>query len=380
MIPPDNDEAAATSICAYKHDAAAGAAALAWPMKHISRSVRRDCAAAAPACGGKYTARHAIAVGTALAVVLTATSPPPAMAQVRVCVTTWGGSANGDGGLATQASLRLPHSVSFVPDGTAAGSLLVADTTGTSHTIRQVNLTTGTIDIAAGGYVNGVGYSGFVDNCLATAALLNQPRFAAPLPDGSAFLIADTFNHRIRRVDRATGMISTIAGDGTAASLSAAVATSGRLNLPHAVLPHPATPGDIYITEYGSHVISIRLTNGSLVRFAGTGAASSLGDGGPALSASFNQPRALAWGPQGELYVAEDAGNRVRVIYSNRTVGTYACTGTSGFSGDGGASVAAATALLRVLSVVSTNSYPPPPQAPRHLPTATSCMAWLCTP
>lgn len=262
-----------------------------------------------------------------------------------MCVSTFGGSAYGDGGLALQASLAGPVDVSYWPDGTATGSLLVADSVANSHAVRLVNLTTGVVSIFAGGHVLNFGFSGFLDNRLATAALLNAPSSATLTPDGATLLIADTANNRVRSVDLATRMITTIAGDGTPASLSAQVATSGRVNAPRAVLAHPSNPADVYISEATGNIISLRLGNGSLIRWAGTGAGTSTGDGGVASAATMANPQQMAWGAAGQLYVAEHGGHRVRVIYANRSIDTYACTGTPGSSGDYGA-----TTLLTAFS------------------------------
>ena len=110
---------------------------------------------------------------------------------------------DGDGGPATVALLNYPQAVCFLP----GGELVVADTE--NHRIRRIDAATGIVRTVAG--TGAAGFGG--DAGPATAAALNGP--AAVLADGTGNLfIADTRNHRVRRVDASTGLITTLAGTG----------------------------------------------------------------------------------------------------------------------------------------------------------------------
>ncbi|MCU0258389.1 MAG: hypothetical protein MUF56_05120, partial [Solirubrobacteraceae bacterium] len=145
---------------------------------------------------------------------------------------------SGDGGTATAAALNKPQDVT----ATADGGFLIADTF--NERVRKVSAG-GTITTVAGDGVGG--FAG--DGGPATAARLSRPIHLAATADG--FLVADQLNHRVRRVAGAT--ITTVAGDGTAAFLDAADARSGRLDRPAGVAVDAA--GDILIADAFNHRI-----------------------------------------------------------------------------------------------------------------------------
>src|SRR5208283_4476075 len=111
----------------------------------------------------------------------------------------------GDGGQATAAELNHPYSVAV----DTAGDLFIADYS--NNRIREVILSTGMITTFAG--TGTAGYSG--DNGLATAAKLNAPYGMAVDATGDLF-IADYSNNRVREVNASSGVITTVAGTGTA--------------------------------------------------------------------------------------------------------------------------------------------------------------------
>ncbi|MGH1506522.1 MAG: SMP-30/gluconolactonase/LRE family protein, partial [Acidimicrobiales bacterium] len=123
-------------------------------------------------------------------------------------ITTIAGDGNGmyggDGGPATNASMSSPYDVA-VDDG---GNVYIAD--ALNSRIRRID-TTGTITTIAGSGSNGMGGGFGGDNGPATDATVFLPQSVAVDDDGNVY-IADTFNHRIRRIDAATGIITTIAG------------------------------------------------------------------------------------------------------------------------------------------------------------------------
>src|SRR3990172_178511 len=132
---------------------------------------------------------------------------------------------SGDGAAATSAQLYFPYGVAV--DG--AGNVFIADTF--NHRVRRVDAVTGLISPFAGNGTNG--FSG--DGAAATSAQLNYPIGVAVDGVGNVY-IADTYNHRVRRVDAGTGLISTFAGNGAAGfSGDGAAATSAQLNFPEGV-------------------------------------------------------------------------------------------------------------------------------------------------
>jgi sugar lactone lactonase YvrE len=267
---------------------------------------------------------------------------------------------SGDGGLALLARLNEPKHVT-VDD---RGNLYIAD--AENHLIRRVDTATGILTTVAGSVESGgsipsagsghaseatdgtmedpladpvpqtegrfaqladiggtvrfvVGkaqdgsarFSG--DGGPAVGARLNFPSAVAVDADGTLF-IADTMNHRVRRVDPRTGIIMTIAGTGqrrfsgeggpaakAALSEPAALALDGR--------------GGLYVADQSNNrVRRIDLATGIIVTVAGTGEAGYTGDGMSAVEAGLAGPSGLAWGEDGTLYVADTFNGRIRTV------------------------------------------------------------------
>jgi sugar lactone lactonase YvrE len=193
--------------------------------------------------------------------------------------------------------------------------------------------------------VAGTGTSGFSgDGGPATAARLNAPRTMAVDRAGNMYII-DTGNHRARRVDTA-GRITTIAGTGTAGfSGDGGPATSARLNTPHGIAVDGA--GNVYIADPPNQRIRKVDTSGRITTVAGNGSSGYNGDGIPATSARLNYPKGVEIGPDGLLYIADNNNHRVRKVDAAGIIRTVAGTGSSGFSGDGGPATAARLAEPR---------------------------------
>ncbi len=236
------------------------------------------------------------------------------------------GSA-GDGGPAVSASLNNPTGVAI----DATGNLYIADQY--NNKIRVVNIA-GLISTFAG---NGtVGNGG--DGGPATAAALYYPGGVALDGLGSMY-IADTNNHRIRKVNISTGTITTIAGSGSVGySCAAGVATAVGLHNPFGVAADAS--GNIYIADTYNQCIR-KVTAGNITTLAGNGIASFGGDGGPATSASLNYPSGVVVDGVGDIYIADVVNNRVRMVSPLGMITTLAGTGVAGFSGDGGPAPAA---------------------------------------
>ena len=225
----------------------------------------------------------------------------------------------GDGGPALQAHFRYPSGLAV--DGT--GNVYIADSQ--NRRIRKVD-TAGTIATIAGRTFSGDGGS-------ATGAQTSYPLGVAVDGLGNLY-IADTENHRIRKVD-AAGTITTVAGTGESGfSGDGGPATGARIDQPQAVAVDGL--GNLYIAT--AHLGRIRKVDaaGTITTVAGTGESGFSGDGGPAVEAEFRELHGVAVDGLGNLYIADRNNQRIRKVDSAGTVTTVAGNGGRGFAGDGG--------------------------------------------
>lgn len=204
-----------------------------------------------------------------------------------------------------------------------------------NHRIRKVS-PTGTITTVAG---NGsLGFSG--DGGPATAAQLSNPTDVAATADGG-FLIADQTNLRIRMVSPA-GIISTVAGTGAAGtSGDTGPATSAKFILPSGVAP-TADGGFLVADDSGNNVRKVS-PGGIISTVAGSsaGTSGSSGDGGPATAALLHFPKDVASTADGGFLIADGANSRIRKVSAGGIITTVAGDGTDGFGGDGGPATSA---------------------------------------
>jgi uncharacterized protein (TIGR03437 family) len=206
----------------------------------------------------------------------------------------------------------------------AAGNLYIADTL--NNVVRKVSAN-GVIAAFAG--TGTAGSSG--DGGAAASAQLNAPQGVAVDAAGNVF-IADTQNHRIRKVSG--GAITSVAGSGTAGySGDGGSATAAQLNAPFGVAVDAA--GNLYIAEFSNSRVRKVDTKGAITTVAGNGVAGYSGDGGPAASAQLNGPQGVAVDGAGNLYIADTANNRIRLVTLNGVISTVAGNGIAGYSGDG---------------------------------------------
>ena len=217
---------------------------------------------------------------------------------------------------------------------TADGKVLVM--AWHNHKLRQLDPATGRVRILAGA---GAGYAG--DGATMDTALFRQPK-ALELDDAGNMFIVDQQNFRVRRIDAATRMVSTVAGNGMfGTDGDGGPATSAMLSFEAGSNPEPsgglAIAGDtLYIADtLANRIRAVDLTDGMITTIAGTGSPGSGGDGGPALAAQLDHPRDLEIGPDGHLYIADTDNNRIRAVdLAGGTIRTVAGTGVLGLDPD----------------------------------------------
>jgi sugar lactone lactonase YvrE len=212
-----------------------------------------------------------------------------------------------------------------------AGNVYIPDYN--NNVIRKVNKTTRIITTIAG---NGTpGYSG--DGGPATAAQMDHPWNVAVDISGAIY-IAERGNNLIRKVS-ASGIISTFAGNGTIGySGNGGPATAATFNRPWGIA---IGANNVYITDGGNDVVRSINSSGIVTTIAGNGTLGYNGDGIPAISAELSNPAGIAlYG--GDLYIADNLNNRIRKVNASGIITTVAGIGSQGYTGDGGAATSAA--------------------------------------
>jgi len=227
---------------------------------------------------------------------------------------------SGDGGPATAAPLDGPTGLAV----DSSGALYIADYQDSR--IRKVS--GGTITTVAG---NGkCGYSG--DGGPAIGAEVCWPSGLAVDSSGNLY-IADS-SYVVRKIS-AAGTITTFAGNGTSGySGDGGPATAAQLGTPDGVAVDGS--GNVYIADNPNNCIRKVDSNGIITTFAGTGVAGFAGDNGPAAAARLSGPAGLALDLAGNLYIADSANVRVRVVTPGGIIATIAGGSSSASPGDGG--------------------------------------------
>jgi sugar lactone lactonase YvrE len=292
----------------------------------------------------------------------------------------------GDGSAASSATLSTPTSTAV----DSAGNIYIADTA--NNAVRMINASSGDISTIAG-----TGVAGYTGNSgAATGATLNAPA-AIAMDAGGNLYIADTGNNVIRKVSAGTGVITTVAGNGTSGSSgNGGAAGSAELASPAGIAVDLA--GNLYISDTGNGAVravnsltgnimalasitnptgisytpnaaaitgltgiynspsgvllvasssgntiqQISLATSTVTTVAGNGTAGYVGDGSAATSAELYGPVSAVEDAAGNIYIA-DKGNSVlrRVDAATGTISTVAGNGTSGYTGDGGGAASA---------------------------------------
>lgn len=270
--------------------------------------------------------------------------------------------SSGDGGLATLANFNRP--VSITTDN--ANNIYIVD--DADFSIRKIDALTNIITRVVGAPT----FSG--DGGLAKSASLNEPGAIAMDKSGNVY-IADVLNHRIRKHNKATGIITTFAGNGLLYSgavnsnsitsyYNGKNANDLSINKPVAIAIDSSE--NLFIADQGLKVIfKVALATGKINIFAGHNPTmsptnTSIGDGGDGSNASFNIFTGLAIDNYNDIYVT-DLNNTIRKINSKTNiittvVGSYNVPSQNGFSGDGGLATKAKIFNPRGLSFDANNN------------------------
>ena len=217
---------------------------------------------------------------------------------------------SGDGGLGTAARLNQPYEIRF--DG--EGNLFFVEMP--NHLIRRVDAISNRISTIAG-----TGESGFSgDGSAASSAMLNRPHSIQFSPDGKGLYICDIGNHRVRRIDVATGLIHTLVGDGRKRATPDGASFVGcSVNGPRASDFDSA--GNLWLAlREGNAIFRLDLDRQLFHHEAGTGKKGFSGNGGPAKEATLSGPKGIAIAPNGDVYFADTESHSVR--YLDRSTGT----------------------------------------------------------
>ncbi len=228
----------------------------------------------------------------------------------------------GDGAGAGSAQISFPTGLAI----SGSGNLYFSDTG--NHRVRMVSAG-GTISTVAG---NGTA-SYEQDGVAATSTTLNTPLGLA-LDSAGNLYIADSYNHRIREVVTG-GNISTVAGSGTEGfGGDDGAAIYAALNYPQGIAFDAA--GNLYIADTFNHRIRKVATDGTITTVAGNGVAGYSGDGGPAVQAELNYPKSVVPDAAGNLYIADAFNSRIRRVSPDGTIATIAGNGRFGDVADAG--------------------------------------------
>jgi sugar lactone lactonase YvrE len=256
-----------------------------------------------------------------------------ANANAQGIMTTWVGDSaagySGDGGPADMAQINYPYGVCF--DG--AGNFYIADQG--NYAIRKVSSASNIITTIAG---NGSsGYGG--DSGPASSSVLSLVYGICTDPAGNIYF-SDMANSVVRKINAVTGIITTVAGTDTTSGYSgdSGPAIAATLGEPQGICIYA---GNLYITDYTNACIrKVNLATGIISTIAGNGTGGYTGDGGPAVAATLNGPSAICANAAGDLYIADESNFVIRKISAaTGIISTIAGTGVEGYSGDDSAAI-----------------------------------------
>ncbi|MGZ3999470.1 MAG: NHL domain-containing protein, partial [Mucilaginibacter sp.] len=234
----------------------------------------------------------------------------PAMVYSQVTTQAGSGAAGAVNATGPAASFKSPYGTAT--DG--AGNIYVAD--AGNNLIRK---------ISSGGVVTTFAGSGAYGsaNGTATAASFSSPRGVSVDGAGNVY-VADQGSNKIRMITPA-GVVSTLAGSGTAGSTNATGAAAS-FNSPFGVTVD--NTGKVYVADYGNNLVREIAPGGVVTTLAGSGATGAVNATGT--SASFHGPRNVTTDGAGNVYVADQGNNLIRKISPGGVVTTFAGSGAAG--------------------------------------------------
>lgn len=250
---------------------------------------------------------------------------------------------SGDGGPAALASLNEPKGVTL----DSHGNVYVADSE--NHVVRKIDRTTGVISTIAGLSV----HEEMIDRPSGTSVVTEEDPLAdhdSSTSGNSSYTQHTDLSGTVRYWTNSTSSHTRYAGDG-------GPAVRARLNFPTAVAVD--REGNIYIADTMNHRIRmVDAATGVISTLAGTGQAGFSGDGGVAHQATLNEPSALILDEQDRLYIADQSNHRIRMVDLNTgVIQTIAGTGTAMYDGDGKPAVDAALAGPSGLALADDRLY-----------------------
>lgn len=218
---------------------------------------------------------------------------------------------------------QLDHGYSETSDILVQVELIAVPVTECNYDVVIVIAGTGT-----------AGYNG--DSILATTAQLNLPTMAIRGPDGN-YYIADTANHRVRRVIVSSGFIETVAGTGVAGNNGdSGIATAIKLDTPQG-LAFDSSGRLLICDQNNNRIMRVDLGGNTIAKIYGTGIPGYNGDGIDATTAAnITTPLSICLSPTtGDVFISEGPGHRIRSITaSDNKIHTVIGDGTSGYNGD----------------------------------------------
>jgi hypothetical protein len=276
--------------------------------------------------------RYAVSLALLSGLVFRSALPAQPGTIVTVAGNGWTGGASGVGGPSVNAFLAGPGGIAI----DSANNFYIAD--NSSNRVLRVDAVTGILTLVAG---NGTAASSG-DGGPAALASVNRP-YSLALDAARNLFIAEAGGNRIRRVDAATGIITTVAGTGTAAfSGDGGPAVGASLRQPLGVALDSA--GNLFIADSGNvRIRRVDAQSGIITTAAGNGSSGVTADGALATAASLSGPLpGVSVDPAGNLLISESGSTSIRRVDAvTGILGTFAGNGVAGFSGDGVAATSA---------------------------------------